>query len=89
MRSSKRRRLDFVLSDGTAGVPVTQPSENGTRASEAARDQQWREIGVGAQILRDLGISSIRILVSRAGAYTYVGLAGFGIEIVASEALES
>ena len=83
------RGVLVYLRDGTAGVPVTQPSENGTRPSEAARDQQWREIGVGAQILRDLGISSIRILVSRAGAYTYVGLAGFGIEIVASEALES
>jgi 3,4-dihydroxy 2-butanone 4-phosphate synthase/GTP cyclohydrolase II len=83
------RGVLVYLRDGTAGVPVTQPAENGARASEAARDQQWREIGVGAQILRDLGISSIRILLSRAGAYTYVGLAGFGIEIVATEALES
>jgi 3,4-dihydroxy 2-butanone 4-phosphate synthase / GTP cyclohydrolase II len=82
------RGVLVYLRDGTAGVPVTQPAENGTRASEAARDRQWREIGVGAQILRDLGISSIRLLVSGKGAYTYVGLAGFGIEIVASEPLE-
>jgi 3,4-dihydroxy 2-butanone 4-phosphate synthase/GTP cyclohydrolase II len=82
------RGVLVYLRDGTAGVPVTQPAENGARPSEAARDQQWREIGVGAQILRDLGISSIRILLSKAGAYTYVGIAGFGIEIVATEALE-
>jgi 3,4-dihydroxy 2-butanone 4-phosphate synthase / GTP cyclohydrolase II len=91
LRRFKRegRGVIVYLRDGTAGVPVTQPAENGARASEAARDRQWREIGVGAQILRDLGISSIRILVSRAGAYTYVGLAGFGIEIVAAETLET
>jgi 3,4-dihydroxy 2-butanone 4-phosphate synthase/GTP cyclohydrolase II len=82
------RGVLVYLRDGTAGVPVTQPAENGARASEAARDQQWREIGVGAQILRDLAISSIRLLVTGKGAYTYVGLAGFGIEIVATEALE-
>jgi hypothetical protein len=48
--------------------------------SEAARIRQWREIGLGAQILKDLGISSIRLLTS--AKLTYVGLGGFGIEIV-------
>jgi 3,4-dihydroxy 2-butanone 4-phosphate synthase/GTP cyclohydrolase II len=51
--------------------------------SEAARQREWREIGLGAQILRDLGISSIRLLTS--AEHRYVGLAGFGIEIAASE----
>jgi 3,4-dihydroxy 2-butanone 4-phosphate synthase / GTP cyclohydrolase II len=56
------------------------------RISEALRNRHWREVGVGAQILRDLGISSIRLLSST--QRTFVGLAGFGIEIVATEALE-
>jgi 3,4-dihydroxy 2-butanone 4-phosphate synthase/GTP cyclohydrolase II len=47
---------------------------------------QWREVGLGAQILRDLRISSIQLLATR--ARTYVGLAGFGIEITATEPLE-
>ena len=47
--------------------------------SEAARSRQWREIGLGAQILKDLGISSIRLITSR--ELRYVGLAGFGFEI--------
>ena len=55
-------------------------------AAEAARSRQWREVGLGAQILKDLGISSIRLLSST--QRTYVGLAGFGIEIVSTEALE-
>ena len=55
--------------------------------ADAARSRQWREIGLGAQILKDLGISSIRLLTS--SKRTYVGLGGFGIEIEATEPIES
>jgi len=79
------RGVLVFLRDGTAGVPVTAiPS--GADTSEAARTRQWREIGLGAQILKDLGISSIRLLTS--AKLTYVGLAGFGIEIQSTETLE-
>src|SRR5262249_28659766 len=66
------------LRDGAAGVP-TQAIPSSEHSSEAARTRQWREVGLGAQILKDLGISSIRLLTS--ARLTYVGLAGFGIEI--------
>jgi 3,4-dihydroxy 2-butanone 4-phosphate synthase/GTP cyclohydrolase II len=76
------RGVIVVLRDGTAGVPMnTIPSLD--TSSEAARTQQWREVGLGAQILKDLGISSIRLLTS--ARFTYVGLAGFGIEITETE----
>ena len=81
------RGVLVYLRDGTAGVPVTMPDRDQTTATAAARERQWREIGLGAQILRDLGISSIRLLASR--ERTYVGLSGFGIEIVATETLDS
>ena len=58
----------------------------GATSSEVARSRNWREVGLGAQILKDLGISSIRLLTSR--KLNYVGLAGFGIEIVSTEPLE-
>ena len=74
------------LRDGSAGVPVSAIPRNGDSASEAERNRQWREIGLGAQILRDLGISSIRLLTS--AEHRYVGLAGFGIEIVATEPIQ-
>ena len=67
------------LRDGTAGVPVTAFPREGNTASEEARTRQWREVGLGAQILRDLGVSSIRLLST--ARHRYVGLAGFGIEI--------
>lgn len=78
------RGVLVYLRDGTMGVPVTSLGEKADSA--ALRDQQWREVGLGAQILKDLGISSIRLIASR--ARTYVGLAGFGIEITGTEPLD-
>ena len=80
------RGVIIYLRDGTAGVPVAE-IPHGDTGTDAARSQQWREIGLGAQILKDLGISSIRLLTS--SKRTYVGLGGFGIEIVTTETLES
>lgn len=84
---SAGRGVIVYLRDGTAGVPVTEIPKSGDTGSEAARIRQWREIGLGAQILKDLGISSIRLLTSK--KMTYVGLGGFGIEITATEAVDS
>jgi 3,4-dihydroxy 2-butanone 4-phosphate synthase/GTP cyclohydrolase II len=80
------RGIIVYLRDGTAGVPLTAIPRDGDTDSEAARIRQWREIGLGAQILKDLGVSSIRLLTSK--KLTYVGLGGFGIEIVATESAE-
>jgi 3,4-dihydroxy 2-butanone 4-phosphate synthase / GTP cyclohydrolase II len=77
------RGVIVILRDGSAGVPVSALPQNGGGGAQAARQRQWREIGLGAQILKDLGISSIRLLTS--AEHHYVGLAGFGIEIAASE----
>ena len=72
------------LRDGAAGVPVAPLPR--TKSAEADRNRQWREVGVGAQILRDLGVTSIRHLTS--SVHDYKGLSGFGIEIVSNEQLE-
>jgi 3,4-dihydroxy 2-butanone 4-phosphate synthase/GTP cyclohydrolase II len=74
----------IYLRDGAAGVPVGPLSVE--RSAEADRNRQWREVGVGAQILRDLGVTSIRNLTS--SIHDYKGLSGFGIEIVCSEQFE-
>ena len=71
------------LRDGAAGVPPAPLGPIGSREDD--RNRQWREIGVGAQILRDLKISSIRHLTS--STHHFKGLSGFGIEIVRNEAL--
>ena len=88
LRQFKRegRGVVILLRDGSVGVPVSAIPKNGNGGSEAERQRQWREIGLGAQILKDLGISSIRLLTS--AEHRYVGLAGFGIEIVSTEPIE-
>jgi 3,4-dihydroxy 2-butanone 4-phosphate synthase/GTP cyclohydrolase II len=79
------RGVLVYLRDGAAGVPVAPLPEEKT--AEADRNKQWREVGVGAQILRDLGVTSIRHLTS--SVHDYKGLSGFGIEIVDNEHLET
>jgi 3,4-dihydroxy 2-butanone 4-phosphate synthase/GTP cyclohydrolase II len=66
----------------------TEPDAGRDRhASSRARQERWREIGLGAQILRDLGVSSISLIATQ--HRQYVGLAGFGIEIAGTEIVES
>ncbi len=76
------RGILVYLREGTAGVPAAKlgemPSGEDTQ-SASDREEEWREIGLGAQILRDLGVTSIRLLSS--SSRHYVGLSGFGIEI--------
>src|SRR5271167_1043480 len=76
-----------ILRDGAAGVPVIAIPTSEETASGEARSKQWREVGLGAQILKDLGVTSIRLL-SFSRKMTYVGLSGFGIEIVGTEPVE-
>ena len=73
------------LREGSAGVPGAQPSRRDAEqtGTEAAREREWREVGLGAQILRELGIRQIRLLASR--ERHYVGLSGFGLEIAETE----
>lgn len=74
-RQARRARSDLV---------AAETEEHG---SAAAREEQWREIGIGAQILKDLGVNSITLLASR--QRRYVGLEGFGIAIEKTEIREA
>ena len=72
------RGVLVYLQEGATGVPASQISAEKT-GSAAQRAQTWRDVGLGAQILRDLNVHSIRLITS--SNRHYVGLAGFGIEI--------
>jgi 3,4-dihydroxy 2-butanone 4-phosphate synthase/GTP cyclohydrolase II len=51
-----------------------------TAASQAAGSQhEWRQLGLGAQILADLGVRRLRVLGT---PRKLVGLSGFGLEVV-------
>jgi 3,4-dihydroxy 2-butanone 4-phosphate synthase/GTP cyclohydrolase II len=82
------RGVIVYLREGSVGVvakPGKTPGREEHREIEE-RESLWREVGLGAQILRDLGVSSIRLLASR--ERHYVGLEGFGLQIAATEIFE-
>jgi 3,4-dihydroxy 2-butanone 4-phosphate synthase/GTP cyclohydrolase II len=81
------------LREGAVGVARSAnrsrdgiPGEVEHHDSARAREEHWREIGIGAQILKDLGVTSIRLLSSR--ERHYVGLEGFGINITSTEIMD-
>ena len=84
-----KRGVIVYLREGSVGVGHHESRNRRKTGGEEAhaealrRESEWREVGLGAQILRDLGISSIVLLASR--ERHYVGLEGFGIEIAATE----
>ena len=73
------------LRDAAGWVPMsTIPRPD---SSENARRQRWREVGLGAQILSELGVRSIRNISTK--DLSYVGLDGFGIQIVSTEPIRT
>jgi 3,4-dihydroxy 2-butanone 4-phosphate synthase/GTP cyclohydrolase II len=75
------RGVVVYLREGSVGVAgISSRTRDAPRTVDVAtHEEEWREVGLGAQILRDLGVKSIRLLASR--ARHYVGLDGFGIAI--------
>ena len=61
-------------------LPTTVSTLIGKIAQESVTEGSWRDVGIGAQILLDLGVSEMILLsnVERA----YVGLDGFGLRVV-------
>lgn len=66
--------------------PAAEPAPGEGAQSEAIREQEWRDIGLGAQILRDIGLASIRLITNK--ERHFIGLAGFGIEIASTDLVQ-
>ncbi|MBX4907929.1 MULTISPECIES: 3,4-dihydroxy-2-butanone-4-phosphate synthase [Rhizobium] len=87
--AAEGRGVIVYLREGSVGVghyDNGRKARNQGREAHAeaqTRESEWLEIGLGAQILKDLGVSSIRLLTSR--ERHYVGLEGFGIKISKTE----
>lgn len=92
--TERGRGVIVYLREGSVGVARQslrtrddlEAAENEEHGSAQTRQEQWREIGLGAQILKDLGVTSIRLLASR--ERHYVGLEGFDIKIEETEILD-
>ncbi|MFZ1813343.1 MAG: 3,4-dihydroxy-2-butanone-4-phosphate synthase [Rhizobiaceae bacterium] len=89
--AERGRGVVVYLREGSVGVAhvarrATAAGGKESHETAKSRENEWLEIGLGAQILRDLGIQSIEVLASR--ERHYVGLEGFGIEIVKTTLIE-
>ena len=71
------------LRSGFVGVPMESLN---AKSREDERRSAWLEVGVGAQILRDLGVQRLRLIAGR--EVGYVGVEGFGLTLEATELLE-
>ncbi len=67
--------VDLFTGAETPGAPTREPSTN-----PATRLRDFRDYGIGAQILRDLGVGKIRLLTNY--PRRLVSLPGYGLEIV-------
>lgn len=78
----------IYLRTGFVGVPIEplMVDQEPPKDAESQRQRGWLEVGVGAQILRDIGVSRIRLITGRPGDH-YVGLEGFGLHLDAIEVL--
>jgi 3,4-dihydroxy 2-butanone 4-phosphate synthase/GTP cyclohydrolase II len=93
--AARGRGIVVYLREGSVGVARQArrartdlaAAETEEHQSAQAREEQWREVGLGAQILKDLGVNSITLLASR--QRRYVGLEGFGIAIESTEIREA
>jgi 3,4-dihydroxy 2-butanone 4-phosphate synthase / GTP cyclohydrolase II len=87
----KEGRGVIVLIRDLRPKSVSEGIERRTRADkkeeEGARERRQVEIGVGSQILTDLGVSDM-VLLTNSPAHVYVGLEGFGLRIVGTRRIE-
>lgn len=94
LRTSLERIQSFgggvliYLRTGFVGVPIEplRAEQDEFEDAESQRKRGWLEVGVGAQILRDIGVSRIRLITGRPSDH-YVGLEGFGLHLEAIEVL--
>ena len=66
---------------------IERRSSAGKKEEDGARERRQVEIGVGSQILTDLGVRDM-VLLTNSPAHVYVGLEGFGLRIVGTRRIE-
>lgn len=79
IRKEGRGTVIYLRQGAVGVVDSSNRARGGQEEGEDARIRSWQEVGLGAQILRDLGLTSIRVIGT--AERQYVGLSGFGVTI--------
>ena len=67
------RSIEYLKQNG--GVLVFLDSSN-------PQENNIREFGIGAQILKELGVNQIRLITSQSKEIGFIGIHGFGLDVV-------
>ena len=81
------RLVERLRTAAGEALPPLQPASDESAAAEPPQRQALRDYGIGAQILLDLGLASIRLLTN--SARHIVGLDGYRLEIAGRVPLSS
>ncbi len=84
-----QRSMEIIAKEGKGVVLYLQIEGNGMGPLDRRQgdERDFREYGIGAQILRDLGVRKMRLLTDN--PKNLVALSGYGLEITASVPLGS
>ncbi len=91
MMQKEKCGVFVYLREGSVGVQSAVSSQERAmkglekHAQAIEREEEWRRIGLGSQILKHLGMSSVILYASK--EHHYVGLEGFGICISRTDSL--
>ncbi|TPV92328.1 MAG: 3,4-dihydroxy-2-butanone-4-phosphate synthase [Myxococcales bacterium FL481] len=77
----------YVVGDNAIGSRLSLGAEPDGELPARPRDAGFRDFGLGAQVLRALGVRTIRVMTNN--PRKIVGLEGFGIAVAGSVALEA
>lgn len=78
--------LYVIGNHGVAADPLLSKAEQGASHGLRPRESGFRDFGLGAQVLKQLGVRRIRVLTDN--PRKIIGVEGFGIEVVGSSPLE-
>lgn len=77
-----KRSMEMIAEEEAGVLLYLQPEGKGLRPNEVRGDKSFREFGIGAQILRDLGVRKLRLITNN--PKNLVGLSGYGLEVTSS-----
>ena len=77
-----KQSMELIAREGAGVVLYLQPEGKGLRTAEAGVQRSFRDFGIGAQILRDLGVRKLRLVTNN--PRNLVGLSAYGLEITKS-----
>jgi 3,4-dihydroxy 2-butanone 4-phosphate synthase/GTP cyclohydrolase II len=77
---AERRGVLLVLSgEDTPDALLARLKRDHAPMPPPKDDQEWRQLGLGAQILGELGVTRLRVMGT---PRKFVGITGFGLEVV-------